>query len=74
MLYLLSEAMHLVGTCALVFEGSLRNDTATIERRIDIVNRDAEDLHAILQRLLHSPGTAKSGQERRVNIDDTSCV
>ena len=48
---------------AFVPEGTLGDDAAAVERGIHPMNRHAEDLHAVLQRLLDGVRPAEGGQQ-----------
>ena len=50
-------------------ERSLQDDRPGVHALVDEVHRDAEHLHAVLERLLDRPDARERGQQRGMHVD-----
>ena len=61
---------HLRVACVGQLDRALEDDRAGVDPFVDEVDRHAEDLHAVLDRLLDRAHAREGGQQRRVDVED----
>lgn len=74
MFYGVNLSRNLLQAVALILNGSLNDDFSAIQRLIYIVNRSAENLHSILQRLLDGSCALKCREQRGVQVDNMPTI
>ena len=51
-------------------DGALQDDRPRVDALVDEVHRDAEDLHAVVERLLDGVQARERRQQRRMDVED----
>lgn len=70
----MDQPLQLFEVAPLVGKGPLGDDPSAVERGVDPVDRHAEDLHAVFERLLDGVRPLEGGQQRGMDVDDPAAV